>query len=304
MREYHYSVGPDDDGRAIGDYLRRQLGFSARIVTNLKKTPRGILLDGVHARTVDRLREGSVLSITLEETSPVHPAMPSARRVDILYEDEDLLIFLKPPGMPCHTSCGHAVDTIENVWAMHFLRKGEDIPPLRAVGRLDSDTSGCLLTAKNQFAASRLKERYEREYCAIVSGTLEGSGTIDAPIWRPDPVEMLRVVDERGQRSITEYRAVGSSGGYTLVRFRLLTGRTHQIRVHMAHIGHPILGDTLYGSETELIHRQALHCRRTWFTHPVTGCEVDVTAPLPADFRECLIQTGLNRFEEEETCES
>lgn len=301
MREYRYTAGPGEEGLSIGEFLRRRQGFSARAVTKLKKSPRGILLDGVHARTVDRLHEGEVLTVTLEETD-VHEAVPSSRRVEVLYEDEDLLLFNKPPGMPCHTSCGHAVDTLENVWTAYFLRQGKEVPPLRAVGRLDSDTSGCVLAAKNQFVASRLKEHYEREYCALVGGVLEGSGRIDAPIWRPDPVGMLRVVDPRGQHAVTEYRAAGSSGGLTLVYFRLLTGRTHQIRVHMAHIGHPIAGDTLYGGMQGVIPRQALHCRRTWFWHPLTGEKVDVCAPLPEDMRHCLREAGF--LKEEEQCES
>ena len=158
----------------------------------------------------------------------------------------------------------------------------------RAVGRLDKGTSGVVVCALNAYAADRLQRGVRKEYLAVPSARLEGSGTIDAPIFRPDPIITLRVVDERGDRAVTHWEALETFDDRTLCRVRLETGRTHQIRVHFASIGAPLVGDTLYGTQSEEIARHALHCARAELTHPVTGERILVEAPLPQDLSDLL----------------
>lgn len=296
MREYTYHIGSEDAGKSIGEYLKRRLFYSSRTLTKLRQSPVGIRLgeEKRHARTVDTLRAGDTLHIALEESEK--EILPSRQSAGILFEDDDILIYNKPPGMPTHTSCGHAADTLENVWAAHCIRAGAPVSSMRALNRLDRGTSGCVLTAKNRHVASRLRDRFDKTYCALVHGKLTESGSVDAPIWRPDPVDLRRTVDARGQRAVTEYNVIAAGESYSFLSFRLLTGRTHQIRVHMASLGHPVAGDALYGGDGALIARQALHCLSMSFEHPVTGKPVSVAAPFPDDLRAaCAAALGDTR---------
>lgn len=289
MREYQFTIPSECSGMRVDSFLRRYYSFSTRTLTRLKRHPLGLLRNGVHVRTVDILQEGDLLSVHLEEEETEREVFPSRTKVEILYEDSDLMIYNKPPDMPCHTSCGHYHDTLENVYAAHCLRNG--IPGrLRALNRLDRDTSGCVLVAKNQFVASLLTGHFEKTYRAIVCGDIPSDGRVEGRIFRPDPVDLRRIVDPRGQVAITEYGVLKRSGEYTYLQFRLLTGRTHQIRVHMASLGHPVLGDTLYGNPSSLLARQALHCHSLSLTHPITGVSIKVTAPLPADLQSAYDQ--------------
>ena len=158
----------------------------------------------------------------------------------------------------------------------------------RAVGRLDKGTSGAVVCALNAYAADRLQRGVKKEYLAVPSARLTGSGTIDAPIYRPDPILTMRVVDERGDRAVTHWEALETFDDRTLCRVRLETGRTHQIRVHFASVGAPLVGDTLYGTPSEEIARHALHCAHAELTHPVTGAHISVDAPLPEDMSGLL----------------
>lgn len=290
MPHYQYRIEPEYEGATVGGYLKSRHGYSTRVLTALKKLPDGLLLGGRHIRTVDILHAGDLLEARRMEESD-RPILPSRRRVEILYEDSELLVYNKPPDMPVHTSCGHAQDTLENVYAAHCLSLGAPVARLRAMNRLDRDTSGCVLVAKNQWAASRLAGNFEKAYRALVVGELSHDGRIEGRIWRPDPIDLTRVVDARGQAAYTEYGVLRTGGGHTYLQFKLLTGRTHQIRVHMAYIGYPVLGDPLYGTASPLIARQALHCWRLRLTHPVSGESLSVTAPLPEDMQAAYRQT-------------
>ncbi len=289
MGHYTYRIEEPFDGATVGGYLKSCFGYSSRALKMLKKLPDGLLQNGTHTRTVDILHTGDLLQVRrLEETD--RPILASCRKVEILYEDEELLVYNKPPDMPVHTSCGHAQDTLENVYAAHCLKSGR-VGRLRALNRLDRDTSGCVLVAKNQWAASRLAGNFEKAYRALVVGELRHDGRIEGRIWRPDPTDLRRTVDERGQAAYTEYGVLKTGNGHAYLQFRLLTGRTHQIRVHMAHIGYPVLGDTLYGTASPLIARQALHCWSLLLPHPADGRQLRVTAPLPEDMRQACLQT-------------
>lgn len=285
MRSLEYLISPEQEGMSVQSFLKRQHGYSTRTIIKLKQTENGLVLDGRHVRTIDPLKAGSVLRVTFCE--PEKQLLTSRVAVALLWEDEDILIYNKPPFMPVHTSCGHASDTLENVYAAYCARKG--LPcRLRALNRLDRDTSGCVLLCKNQFVASRLTGHFEKRYRALVCGRVKGDGRVDGRIFRPDPVDMRRTVDERGQVAITEYGVLCQNERVSYLQFHLLTGRTHQIRVHMASIGHPVVGDQMYATPSNAIDRQALHCHSLSFTHPITGEKIAVTAPLPADMQAAL----------------
>lgn len=288
-RTITYAVAPAFEGVKIYDYLRREQHLSYRLITSLKHLPEGILRNGEHARTIDRLRAGDSLSVTL--AGDENESEPCGIFVPVAYEDEDVLVYNKPAGMNCHQARRFQNDTLANVFAAHCQRYGLPALTFRCLNRLDKDTTGLVLLAKNQHAAARLKLGVEKEYLALVCGVpTPPSGTVNVPISRVNEVYTKRQADEAGQPAATRYEvlAEGENGAYSLVRLRLETGRTHQIRVHMAYIGCPLAGDDMYGGSTELLARQALHCGRMAFTSPITGQAAQVRAPLPEDIQKAL----------------
>ena len=291
MRTITYPITPAHAGMSVERYLKQQHGYSTRTLVKLKHYPQGLQLNGRHVRTIDLLQAGDTLAVTFLDSQEhgVEHFIRSNRRVEIPYEDDDLLVFNKPADMPCHQSCGHAADTLANVFAAHCDALRLDLM-YRPLNRLDRDTSGAVLVAKNRFAAAKVTNNFHKTYQAILLGCPpQPQGRVDAPIRREFPEEMRRIVAPDGQRAVTNYRvlAQGTVEGQplSLVDFVLETGRTHQIRVHMAHLGCPVLGDELYGQKSELIPRQALHCRHISFPQPVTGQEIRVDCPLPADMQ-------------------
>ena len=204
--------------------------------------------------------------------------------IEIPYEDEDIIVLNKPPLMPVHESRNHIGDTLSNFVAYHC---GEDMA-FRAVYRLDRDTSGLVLVAKNELAAAKLAGKIKKDYYAVVDGTVENDGIVDAPIARCGDSIIKRKVDENGETAITEYFPIKSNGNATLVKFNLKTGRTHQIRVHMEHIGHSLLGDKLYGGDCSMISRQASHCKDICFTHPITEKPMHITCDFPNDMKNLV----------------
>ena len=305
MRTITYSITPAHAGMSVERYLKQQHGYSTRTLVKLKHYPQGLQLNGRHVRTIDLLQAGDTLAVTFLDSQEhgVEHFIRSNRRVEIPYEDDDLLVFNKPADMPCHQSCGHAADTLANVFAAHCDHLGLDLM-YRPLNRLDRDTSGAVLVAKNRFAAAKVTNNFHKTYQAILLGCPpQPQGRVDAPIRREFPEEMRRIVAPDGQRAVTNYHvlAQGTVEGQplSLVDFVLETGRTHQIRVHMAHLGCPVLGDELYGQKSELIPRQALHCRHIAFPQPVTGQEIRVDCPLPADMQavsRLFAQTGEDGF--------
>lgn len=197
---------------------------------------------------------------------------------DIAFENDSLVVFNKPAGMPVHPSAKHRDDTLGNLFAYLY-------PELvfRPVNRLDKDTSGLCIIAKDPYAASRLGGDCRKTYYAAVHGLTEQSGTIDAPIARQMESVILRCVREDGRAAVTHFERIARTEKYSLLKIRLETGRTHQIRVHFSFLGHPLAGDDLYGGCREHIGRQALHCGEITFTDPVSSETVTVTAPLPED---------------------
>lgn len=295
MREIHYHITAQEAGLAIEPFLKKKHGYSSRTIVKLKHYPEGIRLNGVHARTIDLLSEGDDLCITfLDNDNNLDNYIRSNAYVEICYEDDDVLIYNKPPFMPCHQSCGHAADTLANVFASHCDRLGQMLM-YRPLNRLDRDTTGAVLIAKTRFAAASITGGFHKVYRAIVCGVPEPKeGRIDLPIRREFPEEMRRIVAEDGQRAVTNYKVIADNGQYSLVDFTLETGRTHQIRVHMSHIGYPLIGDPMYGQPSEQIGRQALHCAKVAFEHPVSRNVVEVVCKLPDDMEKLCEQLGLH----------
>ena len=286
-RRIDFTIEEKYDGKRVLDFLKNQAKASSRLITKLKHDPEGIMLNGVHTRTVDLMKKGDVLSITLpvdkeEQTSAVEP-LPYPLKV--FYEDDDLLIVDKPAGLPLHPSHNHQGDTLANAVAYHLAQQGKS-SIFRSIGRLDRGTSGIVVCGLNRFVTGILNGKIYKEYMAVCDGIYEGEGTIDRPIYRPDPIKTYRTVDERGEFALTEWKALSHHDGKTLLRIHLQTGRTHQIRVHFSSLGTPLVGDTMYGTPRDDISRQALHCCYCKFTHPVTKEVIEIESPLPEDIAQ------------------
>ena len=258
-----------------------------------------VLRNGKPGKKNDKLTPGDVVEYTIPEAKPVD-IVPTEIPLDIVYEDEDLLVINKPKGLVVHPAAGHSDDTLVN-GLLYAL--GDDLSGINGelrpgiVHRIDKDTSGLLAVAKNDFAhtmlASQLKDHtMARTYEAIVVGSFrEDSGTVDAPIGRhPTDRKKMCVTQRNSKPAVTHWEVVQRYRGYTHIRCRLETGRTHQIRVHMAYIGHPILGDTVYGHKKPELGQdsQCLHAGALCFQHPRDGHPVMVFAQLPPYFREVL----------------
>lgn len=285
-RRLQYTIPHEYSSRRVLDFLKH-LGFSHRLITKLKQTPDGILLNGEHIRTIDPMSEGDVLEINLPTDKKESISIPVEMPLDIIYEDDDILVLNKPAMLAVHESHNHLGDTLSNAVAFHLKKEGKP-SVFRAVGRLDKGTSGLMVCALNRYAASRLSGKIKKQYLAIATGVYEGEGTIDAPIYRPDPILTVRTVDERGERAITHWKALKNDGKNTLLRVRLETGRTHQIRVHFASLGTPLVGDTMYGTPDERICHQALHCCECRFIHPVKNEEMHFFCDMPDDMKSII----------------
>lgn len=283
MRRLEYIIPEEFDGERVRNFLRGKVCISLRLLRSLKRVENGLELNGEHTRTVDILHTGDVLTLNIPDEEGAQAS--SDIRPDVVYEDDDLLIVNKPPMLPIHESHNHQGDTLANAVSAYLKEKGKS-SVFRAIGRLDMGTSGLVVCALNQYCAGRLSGKIEKEYLAIATGEYAESGTIDAPIYRPDLMKTTRCVDERGDRAVTHYESIKTGNGMTLLRVRLETGRTHQIRVHFAHLGTPLLGDYLYGKVTEEFNHQCLHCHKVSFKHPVTGEDILCYGEMPKDMAD------------------
>ncbi len=265
-----------DTPMTLQNFLLGQKNVSRRLLTKLKRIDGGITRGGSTVRSVDTVYPGDVILLKNDDTSLLEPN-PSLN-VPIAYENENLVVFDKPGNMPVHPSVKHQGDTLGNYFAALY-------PELtfRPVNRLDRDTSGLCIAAKNAHSANILQGNCSKIYYTAVHGCTDGFGTIDAPIARETESIILRCVREDGQKAVTHYKTLRRSEKYSLVEVRLETGRTHQIRVHFAHIGHPVAGDELYGGSREDISRQALHCGSISFREPLTKEYITVNSALPQD---------------------
>lgn len=288
-RTLQYRITESDTYSNIHELLKAH-GYSSTVIRHLKETENGIQRNGVWSRVYEPLCSGDTVTILLTEEASSENIVPTPLPLDIVYEDEDLLIINKPAGMPIHPSQGNYDNTLANACAYYFQQKGEPFT-YRCINRLDRDTTGLLIIARHAYSASLLssmvaKREIHREYLALATGLVPDSGVIEAPIARVDGSTIEREVNfETGEFARTHYKCLEYKNGYSLVSLKLDTGRTHQIRVHMKYIGHPLPGDFLYNPDYSVIRRQALHSYRLTFTHPITGKELQFTAPLPDDMK-------------------
>ena len=291
-RIFHYTISTEYNEQTLLSFLKHK-NYSSQIITHLKRTENGILLNGEWGRVRDILHTGDMLIINLIETESSENIIPTNLPLDIVYEDEDILIVNKPADMPIHPSQGNYDNTLANAVAYYYQQKGESFT-YRCINRLDRDTTGLLIVAKHMYSASLLSEmvakrEIHREYLALATGEVPKSGTIVASIGRVDGSTIERHVDEaHGDYACTHYKRLIYNNGYSLVSLKLETGRPHQIRVHMKHIGHPLPGDFLYNPDYSVIKRQALHSHRLVFKHPITGESLEFVADLPMDMKKII----------------
>lgn len=279
----------------IKDLLIDDLNFSVRSISKMKRA-NNIYINGRPAKPTSMVKQDDIIEIQINEEKAGFIGQDLG--VAIVYEDQDLIVADKPPYMVVHPTKSHFDGTLANAISYHIDRRGEG-PRIRFVNRLDMNTSGLVVVAKNSYAHHKLslemgQDNVYKEYLAIVEGIIsEDSGVLDFPIYRETEDSISRVVDPRGQRSITHFRTLQRLDGASLLSLRLETGRTHQIRVHLSHIGHPIIGDDLYGKpDSPLIRRQALHAYRIGFDQPRLGDRIELTADLPQDMVELLEKLG------------
>ena len=288
-----YETQERDEGLKIRDVLKRRLDFSTRLIRKLKEEG-GVFLDGEERWLNVPVRKGQLIEVRFPEEKSWFE--PQEIPLDIRWEDEDLLILNKQPGIVVHPTKGHPSGTIANGLAYYMMQKGENWK-IRFVNRLDMDTSGLLIVSKNAFSQEHLQQQMKsgtivKKYLAVVEGILEEEdGVIDLPIGLIGENEVGRCVREDGYPSVTKYKKIREIGKErTLAELTLETGRTHQIRVHMSHIGHPVTGDSLYGKpDPESIGRQALHAWALSFDHPITKQRIEITAELPADMEALCV---------------
>lgn len=285
-----------EKGTKIREYLKAELGLSTRLIRSASLGQR-IFVNNEVVKMNRVLNEGEIIKIDLAKDESQDIA-PEKIDIDIVYEDDDILVVNKKPFMVVHPTKSYQSGTLANGVINYFMESGQNCI-VRLVSRLDMNTSGLIIIAKNQYSHGMLSKemtenRVEKRYLAIVHGIMkEKQGTIDLPIYKPEGIEngIKRIVDERGQRSITHYKVIEEFKESSLVECKLETGRTHQIRVHLSHLGHSIYGDTLYGygeEEEDLIKRQALHAYGLNFKSPRTGEELALRAELPDDMKELI----------------
>lgn len=290
QRNFTYQITEEFHNCTISSYLK-SMGYPHAVMVHLKKTPESILLNGHWEYVNTSVKTGDVLEIKLIELESSEHIPPVFAPFSIVYEDEDILVIDKPANMPIHPSLNHYEHTLANAVCYYFV--SQNIPyTFRCVNRLDKNTTGLTIVAKHMLSSAILSQAVaaktiKREYLAIVKGETEDFGTIDAPIARKDSSTIERCINyEIGEHAVTHYRKLDTKNGYTLLSLILETGRTHQIRVHMSSIGHPLIGDFLYHPSSSELPRQALHSHKLEFIHPVTNIPMTFTAPLPPDMTD------------------
>ena len=296
MSKIEKTVEDKYDKVVIREYLKEELGLSTRLIRSASIEKR-ILVNNEPVRMRKVLNRNDIVTVILDRKESQN-INPEEMDIDVIYEDEDILVVNKEPFMVVHPTKSHQSGTLANGLIYYFKKTNQNCI-VRLVSRLDMNTSGLIIVAKNQFAHMQLSKEMqenhlEKRYIAIVHGHMEEEeGTINKPIYKLDNEEnsFKRVVDERGQESITHYKVIKRLKDADVVECLLETGRTHRIRVHLSYLGHPIYGDTLYGygeEEMDLINRQALHACALKFQSPKNRNELLLKAPIPKDMEELI----------------
>ena len=286
-RIFHYQITENERGTTVLDFLRKK-GFSRHILSSMKADKEALTRNGQRIGGREQLLAGDYFRVRLLETVDSDGIIPVSMPLSILYEDEDILVINKPADMPVHPSIGNYTNTLANGVAAYLDAKDEH-SPFRCINRLDRDTSGALILAKNAFSAAVLStqmrnRQIRRTYLAVVEGITPPNGTISAPISRVDDSVIERHVDFlHGEPAVTHYERLETKNEHSLLEIHLETGRTHQIRVHMGYIGHPLPADYLYHPEYDCFKRQPLHSLQLEFRHPVTDKPMCLLAPVSED---------------------
>ena len=286
-RIFHYQITENEQGTTVLDFLRKK-GFSRHILSSMKADKEALTRNGQRIGGREQLLAGDHFRVRLLETVDSDGIVPVSMPLSILYEDEDILVINKPADMPVHPSIGNYTNTLANGVAAYLDAKDEH-SPFRCINRLDRDTSGALILAKNAFSAAVLStqmrnRQIRRTYLAVVEGITPPNGTISAPISRVDDSVIERHVDFlRGEPAVTHYERLEVKNEHSLLEIHLETGRTHQIRVHMGYIGHPLPADYLYHPKYDCFKRQPLHSLQLEFRHPVTDKPMCLLAPVSED---------------------
>lgn len=286
-RIFHYQITENEQGTTVLDFLRKK-GFSRHILSSMKADKEALTRNGQRIGGREQLLAGDHFRVRLLETVDSDGIVPVSMPLSILYEDEDILVINKPADMPVHPSIGNYTNTLANGVAAYLDAKDEH-SPFRCINRLDRDTSGALILAKNAFSAAVLStqmrnRQIRRTYLAVVEGITPPNGTISAPISRVDDSVIERHVDLlHGEPAVTHYERLEVKNEHSLLEIHLETGRTHQIRVHMGYIGHPLPADYLYHPVYDCFKRQPLHSLQLEFRHPVTDKPMCLLAPVSED---------------------
>lgn len=285
MAVLKFVVSKEWEGEKLDNFLRKEHHLSGTTIKRARHTENGLTMNGEHIRTVDPVKAGAVIEVLTD--ADYREYKPSGISVDVLYADDDIAVLDKPAGMPCHPSRGHPYDTLANAFANIEEMAGKVFRP---VGRLDKHTSGAVICALHPHSAFALEGegKPKKRYLALVSPPpSERKFTINAPIEREKPDSIKRCVKSNGKEAVTHCETLLSNEDMALVSLRLETGRTHQIRVHMAHIGCPLIGDDIYGGSNAL-SRAALHCERVSFVNPMSKKEITAVSKLPDDMMNFL----------------
>ena len=292
-REVEFVVPKRLDGCVLRDVMRREFGISAKQITRMKQHAGSICCNGEPVFVIHRVNTGDRLKLVLEENAKSETIVPTHGEITVRFENQDILVVEKPAGLAVHPAPGDREKTLANYVVWHYQNLGEQIV-YRPVNRLDRGTSGLMVIAKNAYSHTALvrdlhTDAFVREYFAVVHGLLpQTEGTVNAPIARAKGSVLRREVSQNGAAAITHYRVEKTVDNLSLVRLRLDTGRTHQIRVHMAYLGCPLVGDFLYGTESDQIGRCALHSTRIALTLPLSDERIDLTSDLPNDMKKLL----------------
>lgn len=290
--QLEYKICKSDSYYNLKDLLKNHFLISDRLLLRLKRS-NNIFINNIPSSINSILNVGDIVTINIDFIEESSNIVPTNINLDIIYEDDCLLIINKPSGMPIHPSMEHFEDSLSNGVKYYFNKIGLK-KKIRPVNRLDKDTSGIVIFAKNEYVQECLikqmkSKQFFKEYIAVCDGIFENNkGTINAPIARKENSIIERCVSEDGDNAITHYEVIKVIDNYSIVKCILETGRTHQIRVHLAHIGHPLLGDTLYGLSSDLISRQALHAHKISFIHPITKQPLIFTAEIPKDLKNLI----------------
>jgi 23S rRNA pseudouridine1911/1915/1917 synthase len=284
-KKIEFIVPENLDNVSVNTFLRKECCVSARIIAQLKREKDGILRDNKNIKTIDKLNAGDKVILNLPDEENNITAVKGD--LNILYEDDYIIAFDKPFGVPVHPTKVHQTDTLANFHSYRQKQLGENYK-FRALNRLDKDTSGIVIAAKDKYTASYLFNRIDKTYFAVCEGVIKNPGTIDKPIKIKEGHTIQRTCSDDGQKSVTHFIPICSNKNHTLLKIKLETGRTHQIRTHFSFLGHSLAGDDMYGGSLNYIKRQALHCGEVSFTHLFTNEKIVIKSDIPADMMNII----------------